>query len=430
MKLDSVGVGTWIPRTDIHVKEFFDAIKTGKSPHKFTSDEVIAKLVASLGARDLSYTLEPPAAFIFFWGEIQGVKVEARFYQDGVLCLKTKINKKDFGVKEVFGVVNNLRDFYEVKLKPFLNEVYGAGAPTPRLAFQAVELNVIINSPYVSEAEEKEVFEFNDDILVTKKRKPGLRFLVGRRTLLVVSRNSQKLLENFFHFMFDYKETLNIVLLSHRQVWQQIREIRDTRYIKISEIPGFRDQLMKLSNTIMIVDSRLKQMKGFLSSKKLLLDDLRDEFLRAYLGDEISILRSNHNYMMHLWNMTSEYCDTTIKVLNMVYRESEQDQFKILQVLFTISAVAGIIGLGGVVGSVTRFYTQPENVLSIITYQTAWNFKDFFVFGGVAVFLALCLTWLVRYSFHKLKTLTRISYLREESLERKIKKPRKIKLFP
>jgi len=182
--------------------------------------------------------------------------------------------------------------------------------------------------------------------------------------------------------------TLGAYLRTHRRLWDEITTWRESRELRLNELPLMRDRLMTLHRDVNFVSSRLHQIGPFVEARKKYAQESQVDYILRNLKLENSEehIRTVH-YVSQLWLMTKEYIDSTVNLVNLLYQENVQKELNSLQIVFMVATVASVLSLGSIAGSETIVLnTFGEETAKLIT--TSFTLQDLIRFGIWAILIA------------------------------------------
>lgn len=393
MRYDSIYVGTWTPRTLVHLREFHDALTTQESELFKKTD--LKKWIKPIGIKQVDYVSGPTDSVV-----VSG-KQETRIYQgeDGIIFAERRVKdpKKD---------ADELGRFFKDAVLKFWKQLYSKGAPIPRTFSRITEFYPYVIT--VKQANKKAVAglfkRFEDDIVEEADWKAA-KYWRGRRLIVLQIRQPERqhqVIRNLL-FMHSYKFQAHKMLHLHRFIWEDIESIRERTQIRSKDLPVMRDSLLDLQRQIAFFLSRIKQMK---SSLHLLKETYQEEMVgsdySAYIHTEVVSLLSVQDYLEELWEMTQNYARSTVDLMQMLYSDNERRELNTLQMIFTIGVIAEVLVLGEVTGGRLQLFSPAGEVLAegrLFTY----SYVDLALFGVAALGAALILYSVLHWGFNRLK---------------------------
>lgn len=370
MKIEKIYIGTWFQRTNLHLREFFYFLQTGKSNLDLDQSELntfFKKL------RPIKVHWEEKEIFDSVFAKFDNLEIV--FFEDGLILLK-----KDY--QELEKDLRILKEFYEKKFSPAVSYLYSLGAPLPKkLAKTELILPYII---VVSKAEKREVrdlFSEIKDSLQSSVNTSGLSIYFGSKAFILNLKTKKEDIQieeiiKYFIFFREFSAQLDGYLRAHRTIWEDISKIRSKPVLRFRDFPGVRNSLMEIKQTLSFVEARLAQMENFMTIRKERAKEKGlDKILRSLSIYQFGTLTNAHQYMISLWQMTKDYADSTFSLLNMFYQENVQREVDALKLVTIISLMATFFRLS----SMTSYnLLHPQFLGSIILI---FIFAAIFYFG-------------------------------------------------
>lgn len=336
MKIEKIYIGTWFQRTNLHLREFFHFLETGKSKLNLEQDK-LTSFHKKLNPKKVRWKERE----IFDSVDAQFNDIEMLFFEDGLVLFKKDYQnlKKDFQA---------LKGFYEKKFSPAVSYLYSLGAPLPkRLAETELILPYIIVVSEAKEEEVKELFSEVKDSLQSAVKALEMSLYYGNKVFLLNIKEPQRenlLIEEiikYFIFFREFSAQLNGYLRAHRDIWEEVSEIRAKPVLRFRNFPEIRNSLMEIKQTLSFVEARLAQMENFMSIRQARAKEKGlEEMLRSLSTYQFDTLANAHRYMTSLWKMTQDYANSTFDLLSMFYQENVQREVDALKLVTIISLMA------------------------------------------------------------------------------------------
>ena len=345
MKIENIYIGTWFQRTNLHLKEFFYFLQTGKSRLALDQSR-LAHFYKELTPKKIYWE----EGEVFDCVRARFDNLEMAFFEDGLVLFKKEYQdlKKD---------LQGLREFYEKNFSPAVSYLYSLGAPLPkRLAKTELILPYIIVASEVEEREVKELFSEVGDFVQSYVSAPEASLYFGNEISLFSLKKAKK--EDFqieeiiecFIFFREFTAQLNGYLQAHRSIWEDVSQIRDRPALRFRDFPDIRNFLMQIKQTLSFVEARLTQMENFMTVRREQVKEKnRDEILKSLSIYQFDTLTNSHRYMASLWKMTQDYADSTFNLLSMFYQENTQRAVDALKLVTIISMGIGFFRISAMV---------------------------------------------------------------------------------
>ncbi|NQV12132.1 hypothetical protein HQ524_02105 [Candidatus Uhrbacteria bacterium] len=343
MKVQTLITGSWYPRTQFHLQEYYDFLLSGTALDEINGIEV-KKAQRKLLPSDVTYVgLSEGGRFDSVTADLDGVA--STYYEDGLLLISKPVS-------DLYKDYKKLHKFYEHKLSPALRLIYSIGVPsiTFREGVERVYTTIIITTGATDSAVGIFMSDHDDEISFIAKDK-NRKVFFGKRHIVIDTKDPrspviQKIVSSMIFFR-EYEHRLDNFLNLHRKVWTGIQDIRDKKDIRLQKLPVVRDMLLDNQRDLAIVKARLGQMSDYLIERKTEIDEFGlDQHMRKLEAYRFGKMHVNTEYLSRLWDMMEDYIESTLKIVDLMYQENIQKQLGIQQFIFLVSAVGGIIGLG------------------------------------------------------------------------------------
>lgn len=371
MKIEKIYIGTWFQRTNLHLREFLYFLETGKSKLDLEQDK-LTSFHKKLSPKKVHWKERE----IFDSVDAQFNNIEMLFFEDGLILFKKNYQnlKKDFQA---------LKELYEKKFSPAVSYLYSLGAPLPkRLAETELILPYII---VVSETEKEEVkglFSEVKDSLQSVVDAPVASLYYGNKVFILNVKEFQKEkfqieeIIKYFIFFREFSAQLNGYLQAHRDIWEEVSEIRAKPVLRFRNFPETRNSLMRIKQTLSFVEARLTQMENFITIRQARAKEKGlEEILRSLSIYQFDTLANAYHYMASLWKMTQDYANSTFDLLSMFYQENVQREVDALKLVTIVSVMATFFRLS----SMTDYnLLHPQFLGSIVLI---FIFAAIFYFG-------------------------------------------------
>jgi len=344
-----IAVGTWIPRTKIHLQEFNDFVRRkdlgfGKS--------AVNNCLKRLNIDQIDYFKEDIDYVI-----AKSTNISITYTEDGIIY----VWGEDYDA---------LVNYFDNTLLPSLGFLYSKGSPIPQL---------------IKDMSEREH--------VTRKIIPNIN----------IEKDGQKVLPDFklyeyVVFFEEFNSILRNALNVYRTVWESVNEIRNRDKIRYSDLPKVRDTLINLKKDTMFFKSNIIQMEGFMQTREDLIQDYIIENLKKLKELNFDTLKNMGDYFEERLVMTEEYVDTTLDLVKSMYEENEQKEIKTLQIIFIISAVASVLSLGAM-PSTDILTWSPSGELINTSKMLHFDIHALLVYGSLTVFVGAFMYYVLHFVF-------------------------------
>jgi hypothetical protein len=403
MVITSLVTGSWLPRTKLHLKEYYSFLKTGQS-HLPIDITKLKEAHAKLAPTDVVYIGDRFDSVTAGFGDFKGA-----YHEDGLLLISLPTADLAAGLPRI-------RDFYENTMAPALAWLYSVGTPTltPSVAHEA-KRPVIVNVRqandqdvtdlakscgeevhFVARSTERTVY-FADNVIFISGIQDDAAFDARLASELV--------------FFREYEHKLRHFLDLHRSVWESIEAMRNKKALSLGELPAVRDRLLDYHRDLSVLRARLGQMDAYLDERQSQIDDLGlAPVMRKLEAYRFAKMRIGTKYMDRLWGMLDDYISTTVEITGLMYQENLQKEINFQQFIFLLGSVAAVITLGAIVGSNVMLYDPDGKLLSRGVIK-AFALKDLGLLGGAAFLVTLIVFTVIRPLISSFKRITVSSLL-------------------
>ena len=339
-------LGTWFPRTSIHLKEVFHFLQS-KEGIRGLDTKKLKKLHDNLGVTGFKLHEELTADFFraFFPGG------QFLMTEEGVLLIRTENAIESLG-HEFAKARDFLLEFYSQKLGPALNYLFSLGAPIPR---NLADIRTVL--PFIaviSGAKEDEIQGMYDSIMEKQTsvvEQHDVEIHRSRSLTVIHVKNGtadiaklEKIIEHDVFFR-EFEFQLEEYLIRHRTYWDEISSIRDSRTLRYKDFSNIRRRLLELRRSITYVEARLLQMHEILKERRNTTPKEEKDILENFGLNRFTPLESAQAYTKHLWEMTLQYLDGTVSLLHTLYEENTQRELAIIKMTTFAAAITGFFGM-------------------------------------------------------------------------------------
>ena len=331
----TITFGGWYQRTTLHLSEIYDLFARGKS--NLNLDK--GKLNNFLHNFDfVSVTRE--------WGDLEYIKcktrngIEVRYYEDGLYILEITTNDVKSGQ-------NILTYYYEEHIHPAVSYIFSLGAPTPKiLAAIKTSHPVVISTVSAKSKDLLKKYKFGE--VYNEVISKSLSVFKTPKYVVMVTTKKEKYLQDLIEmqiFFREFKDQLQTYLDIHREVWEEISEIKERGSIQGKNVEMVRGRLDSLQKTISLIKSRINQMGSYVKTRGSIAKKLEiDSQLLSIFQYKYETLVNTLNYIQEIWKMTQDYIDTAIAVVVEVKNQSANNSIQSLRLITTVGVLSGIIG--------------------------------------------------------------------------------------
>lgn len=329
--------GGWYQRTTLHLTEIYNFLESGESELKLNKEK-LRGLRDGLGL--ISVTRE--AGYLEYVKALTKEGIEIHYYEDGLYVLH-------LADREIESAREKLETFYNEKLAPAIAYIFSLGAPTPKVlanikVVHPIAVGVISEKPEEFVVEEErfgKVYSSISSKELTVKKTASYIFLVAKDEY-------QESLEGLVEmqiFFREFKDQLQKYLDIHRNLWEEISEIKDRKMIKGKEVEQMRMQLDAYQKTINLISSRINQMGTYVHTRANIAKEMKiEDHLASVFQYKFEVLTNTHVYIKEMWVMTNNYLNTAIQVIAEIKGQATNKSIQSLQLITTYGVVGGIIG--------------------------------------------------------------------------------------
>jgi Mg2+ and Co2+ transporter CorA len=341
MKIEKIYLGTWFQRTSLHLKEIYNFLKNKKGVAGLDQNK-LDKFWEELKVEKISFYEK--TNFDFLEAKCDGVTI--LITEDGIVLLSLP-------AKELHETIASLENFYSQRFGPVLSYLFSRGAPLPKQLEKAKEIYPLIGitKNLSSKEEAKKLFrEFDDEFFSSVSSKDIEIFFGQVLNLFNVKQRSangdfiEELLLNIVFFR-EFQDQLNRYLNLHRTMWDRISRIRESKTLRYKDFPYVRQQILEFLKTLSFVKARLSQMDDIIAARILLINPVLKKKLPELGFSRFEHLEADQKYVSHLWQMTIEYVDGTLNLLESLFQENTQRELGALKFVTLIAALTGFFGM-------------------------------------------------------------------------------------
>ncbi|HLD37066.1 MAG TPA: hypothetical protein VJA86_00565 [Candidatus Nanoarchaeia archaeon] len=340
-KKEAVYLGVWFQRTSLHLKEVYEFLKHKKGVKELDGQKLEA-LWSALQITDPMYHEEETLEFI----DAKSNAITFSMTEDGIMLLSAPLSQRRETTEE-------LERYYSKCVGPALNYLFSRGAPIPK------DLTVISGAYPVyfavynrSKEECLDFFREYKDNAFSFIKNSDTEIYIGKRVAVInVLRQTMSpakffdVIRNIVLFR-EFERQLNHYLNLHRKLWDKISAIRDAERIRYRDFSIVRENLFDYLKTISFVKARLLQMHDILHARGGSIEpDIKRQLKALQLFDRFKMLDSSHDYVNHLWDMTSDYAKSTLTLLESLYTENTQRELNALIFITIVGAAVSFFGM-------------------------------------------------------------------------------------
>ncbi|MFZ2152581.1 MAG: hypothetical protein WAV41_00790 [Microgenomates group bacterium] len=333
----TVTFGGWYQRTTLHLTEIYDLFALGRSGLKLDSQK-LQELHQNL--KFVSVTRE--------WGDLEYIVcqtregIAVRYYEDGLYVLS--LNTSDIAAGQ-----HTLRHYFDTCLSPAISYIFSLGAPTPKILAKIKPDHPFVVSSISSPSSRGggrlrrpegfgPIYSQITSSHITVSKTPS--------TIYIFSPSNFSHLRDLIEmqiFFREFKDQLHRYLNLHREIWEEISDIKERGVIIGTQIETLRSRLDSYQKTINLIKSRLNQMGAYVHTRASLARKLSlEDQLASVFQYKFETLSDTHSYVQEIWKMTQDYVETAIAVVNEVKGRSSSNGINSLRLITTIGVLSGI----------------------------------------------------------------------------------------
>lgn len=331
----TVTFGGWYQRTTLHLSEIYDLLARGKSSLKLSPPKLEA-FHQSFGFT--SVTRET--------GDFEYVKaitssgIEIRYYEDGLYVLSQETS-------DIKSTESKLKSYFDNILHPAISYIFSLGAPTPKVLAAINSPHATVVSAY-TKTPDKLFSEYPFGEAYSTITSSDYHVFKTPNYIVVLATSSKPHLREMIEmqiFFREFKDQLHRYLDLHRQIWEEISDIKEKGSIRGSEVDSVRQRLDSYEKTINLIKSRIGQMSSYVDTRASISEKLNlNRDLVSLFQYKYETLKDTHSYIQEIWTMTQDYINTAIQVVNEVQSRSSNNSIDSLRLITTIGVLSGILG--------------------------------------------------------------------------------------
>ena len=327
--------GGWYQRTSLHLTEIYDFLSKCESRLPLSKE----KLKEFHKDLNLKFATKETGNLDFVKAETKS-GIEIRYYEDGLYILEIK------KTKNIESSVKLVKNYFKNFFNPAINYLFSLGAPTPKILSDIKEPHQIVITKFYEKHSEFDVPQKYGKVYskttsenVSVYKTPEYIFVVGARN----EENLASIVEMQIFFR-EFKSQLHKYLGIHREIWEEISEIKERKFIKGKDVEFYRVQLEIYKKTIDLINNRINQMPSYAHTRASLAKtlDIEKQLLELFQY-KFEDLSNTHSYIKEIWSMTRDYVSSAISVLVEVANKSNVSGIKSIQILASIGVFVGII---------------------------------------------------------------------------------------
>src|SRR3989344_4528300 len=296
--------GGWYQRTSLHLTEIYDFLSKCESRLEL-SKEKLKEFHKNL---NLKFSIKETGNLDFVRAETKN-GIEIRYYEDGLYILEIK------KTKNIESSVKLIRNYFENYFNPAINYLFSLGALTPKILLEIKEPHQIVITKFDEKHSEFDVPQKFGKIY-SKTASENISVYKTFEYIFVIGTDKENLLASIVEmqiFFREFKSQLHRYLSIHREIWEEISEIKERKFIKGKDVDFYRTQLEVYKKTIDLINNRINQMPSYARTRASLTKTLDIEKpLIDLFQYKFEDLFNTHAYIKEIWSMTKDYVNSAI----------------------------------------------------------------------------------------------------------------------
>jgi hypothetical protein len=394
MKIKKIFLGSWFPKSDLHLDEIYDFLTSGLVISLLNKEKAKA-LRAKLRLQEVKYEdFQDIKAVVARAGEFN-----IRYFEDGLLVVEKSYVGLEKDLKE-------LSDFYQNKLSVSFAYLFSKGA-------KGLE---IIRSPgsqkkyffVTQKATKREIENFcrmkNSSIETIGDDADFSIYRTAKFEIVNLKKQNTKVdLDNLIEYLIlfsEIKKHLVNLMETHRIIWDQAESIVSKSHLRASELPNLSNVLTGYSNQVANIKTRIEQMRLNFVFRE---DKMNEDFLHHDLLLDFQSIKQNLVYFKNLFDMTQEQLKNNINNLTSVYQSTQRRALNRLQLLFLTSVVVSFVSLGAFPGADMVFWGPAGEIIASGKFLS-FDLITMIRLGGIVLLVTIILYVIWEATFKKIST--------------------------
>jgi hypothetical protein len=378
MNKKNIYLGSWMPRTEVHLEELILFLSSGKSKLNALSTEKLKNYWKNLNILDIKTNEIESEKNIL----VKTKNLNFICYANGLIVFTKELKnlKEDFEILKKYSID---------KFFPAFSYIFSLGAPIPKI-FNNIKsvMPLIIFNEKITEKEANKYFSKinkKDRVLISKN--PDNYFEKGEN-MVVFSGNQKDNEKMVFNIITqnDIKNQFSKILNLHRFLWEETEKIKNSKKIPYKKLIEIRDSVMDLESEVIFFKSRIQQINNFLKTNPFL--STKNEKHNNYWQKKFESLEDTGNYINEIWKITENNINSLKELVNIFYQEKSQKELNILQGSSFVGVITSVIAMGSVYGFSFKIQNQLNQVL-MSGEAISFSFKDLFIFGSTSILFGI-----------------------------------------
>jgi len=364
--------GGWYQRTTLHLTEVYQFLSQGTSNLDLSKES----LEANLFQLDIK-SVKRVSDYLEYIEVITNSKIKIKYYEDRLYLFEILSDTIEEDSQK-------LKDYFEKNWKPAIDYLFSLGAPTPKILSNLkddhpVVIGELSKSPGKEKVNESLYGKIYSDILSKKARVIKTKKFI----LVFISTRKKEDLDSLVEmqiFFREFKWQLHRYLNIHRNIWEEISQIKEKKQIRGKDADEYRLKLDSYQKTIRLISNRINQMSVYAKTRSSLSKYLKvEEELVSLFQYKYEDLFNSLEYIKEIWKMTLDYVDSAIQMINEIKTKTAVSGIKSIQLLTSIGAIAGVVRLASpnAIPSIDKSVAIFLICLFGISYLIDWSLKFF-----------------------------------------------------
>jgi len=331
----NVVFGGWYQRTTLHLSEVHRFLLSGTSNLDLSKVKLKA-LRNSLGLKSVKRVV----GYLEYLEFETKSDIKVKYFEDGLYVL----SKEGVGVAKI---KKEIEDYFHKKFQPAISYLFSLGAPTPKILSNMEEVHPFVIERVVKDPLKSKVGkEFGEVYLETRSNK--LKVSKTKDNIVVDVALSWKkelgMLTEMQIFFSDFKLQLHKYLDIHRKIWEEISDVKDKEFIRGKDVGKHKRMLDSYQKTVQLIRNRINQMSNYAKTRQDISERVRiDRNLNDLFQYRFEDLFNSLEYIKEVWNMTLDYVNSAIRVMEGIEKKSSSNGLKSIQLLVSVGVIAGIV---------------------------------------------------------------------------------------
>ncbi|MCK4650508.1 hypothetical protein KAT36_04750 [Candidatus Pacearchaeota archaeon] len=367
----NVVFGGWYQRTTLHLSEVHRFLLHGTSDLDLSKVKLKA-LRHGLGLKSVKRNV----------GYLEYLEIETRsgigvkYFEDGLYILSEESDDIDKAKSKI-------KKYFDEKFQPAINYLFSLGAPTPKILSNMEEVHPFVIERVVRNPAKSGVGkEFGEVYSETKSSR--IKVSKTKENIFVDVVASQKkeleMLTEMQIFFSDFKLQLHKYLDIHRKIWEEIGDIKEKEFIRGEDVGEYKAMLDSYQKTVQLINNRINQMSNYAKTRRDISERVRvDRNLNELFQYRFEDLFNTLEYIKEVWNMTLDYVNSAIRVMEGVENKASSSGLKSIQLLVSVGVIAGVVrylnvgSIPNITGSSVLFVAG----LTVLALGFDWGIKKF-----------------------------------------------------